>query len=193
MSALLTAVNRAIEAVALPATSSLDEPVPRHVAVARKMVESEDRHAQLMGWQFNTLTDVTYLVDDTTGKVTAPATLLNFTPRGTDSRNVTTRDGFFYDLDDATDQFTKDLRGRALLQVIFADCPAYFREYVAARAARRLYTQLRGDPAGVRDVQGAELMARADALRQDALTARLNTIESQPVYQGYGTRLRRHR
>jgi len=180
MPALLDAINRALGAVALPPASSLEGTVAPHVAMARRFVEEEDRSAQLIEWQFNVEPDVTLPLEPD-GTILAPSSLLAFTPRGDDARQVTTRDGLFYNLAERTTTFATALRGRLVAQVDFADCPVYFREYVACRAARRLQAQLRGDPAGARDAQAQELMARADALRHDENTRRSNTIHAEPV------------
>lgn len=193
MAALLEAINRALGAVSLPATSTLAAPVPPHVAMARRLVEEEDRSAQTEGWHFNTLQDVTYYPDEVTGKVEAPATAIAFTVRGDDWRELSIRSGFFYDLAEDTDVFTKPIRGRVLLQLALDDTPPYYRDYLGARAARRLEAQYRGEPASSRDAYAAELIARGNALRLDGAAARHNSITTEAVFRTYGTRLRRRR
>lgn len=186
MPALLEAINRVLGAVALPATSSLDAPVPPHVAFARRMVEEEDLSSQQEGWQFNVLTDKTYWPDETDGnRIEAPATLIAFTPRADDFRRVAVRSGFFYDLQDDTDAFTRHLRGRAIMQLDLDDTPPYYRDYVAARAARRMQAQYRGDPAGARDAMANELVARATALRMDELAAGHNSLRADAMWRSY--------
>lgn len=187
---LLEAVNRALSAVSLPPASSLEGSVAPHVALARRLVEEEDRATQHEGWHFNVEPDVTLPLEQD-GTIEAPSNLVAFTPRGTDERQVSVRDGLFYDLEERSTTFTTALRGRLQVQLEFDICPPWFREYVAARAARRLQAQFRGDPAGARDAQAQEFQLLATARRQNELAARANTYRSETVYNVYGRRRNR--
>lgn len=185
MTALLDAVNRVLSAVSLPSTNSLDAPVAPHVALAKRLVDEEDRVTQEDGWQFNTEPDRTFELD-ITGKIQAPSNLILFSltfPAGgmTGLGFLTVRDGFFYDLDNSTDVFTRELRGTLISRLDFEDCPGTFQSYVAARAARRMHASFRGDPPGARDALMQEQMARATALRADERIAQRNTIAAWTV------------
>lgn len=178
MTTLLEAVNRTLSAAALRPVTSLEDPVAATTALARRFVEEEHLSAQNSDWQFNREPRAT-LLPDVDGIIEVGETAIRWVDEA--STYVTIRGTELYDLERATNVFSGRRRGELVRRLDFELCPSYYGDYVAARAARRMHAQYRGDPAGARDAVANEVRAQTLARNQDADMARRNSVESPSV------------
>lgn len=128
------------------------------------------------GWDFNVVKVTLY--PDSNNKITVSKNYLRVDAAGEDwGRRLSVRDGFLYDLDNNTDQFTDvSVELKITQNIDFEDFPSALRFYIARAAARIYQMQTVGDPQVDRKLAEDELRAWERCKKDSSKTMDKNWI-----------------
>lgn len=141
---VLDAVNSILSAINEEGVNSLVDLEDTDAINALNMLKSTNRAFQSRGWSFNTFEDYKLNTDAITGRIKWPDNILSMT--SDDSYQLIKRDGYVYDIDNATFKFpSSGIRVNVVLLMDFSSIPVPAQEYVIAKASARFSTRYLGD------------------------------------------------
>jgi hypothetical protein len=145
------------------------------VSVAKNILDETSMSIQSMGWNYNTEKEVTVSLDSN-NKIPLPA---NCVQADSYSRvhNVTTRNGFLYDLDKKTDVFSSDISLNLVTVQQFEHIPEYARRYITMKSARRFAARFLGDKEITKLIGQDEQEALVAYHQADSREADINMLE----------------
>ncbi len=145
------------------------------VSVAKNILDETSMSIQSMGWNYNTEQEVTVSLDSN-NKIPLPA---NCVQADSYSKvfNVTTRNGYLYDLDKKTDVFSSDISLNLVTVQQFEHLPEYARRYITMKSARRFAARFLGDKEITKLIGQDEQEALVAYHQADSREADINMLE----------------
>ena len=156
LTTVLDAVNTMLSSIGESPISTLEENTTADAAVAQNLLDEETREVQDMGWNFNTEDDVPF-VRDGDGEIEAPSNVLRFTVNQINFQDMrpVIRGAKFYDAENRTYAFTKDLTAKVVYLLDFTELPQSARWAITLRATRKFYRRFM-------DADDTEVFTRED-------------------------------
>ena len=164
----LDAVNEILAAIGEDPVNSLDSGLP-DADRAEQALDRVVRQALTRGWWFNVEEGYTFYpnVDD---KIELPAEVASVTGDQKDAgRMFTIRNGFLYDMDEHTDEFSKEVSVRVTWELPWTDLPSVFRDYATIKAARHFQDNQLGSQKHHQYYTQDEAQAYALLVEQDVI------------------------
>lgn len=175
----LSAVNQMLSATGQKPTNSLEGQTSMWTRLAVQSLEETDREVQGEGWYFNTDPNHTFSADANTGEVPVPENTVRF--KVYDCPGATLRDGKIYDRHKGTFAIGKALRGELVQYLEFDALPEIAKEYIVARAARKLYMRHVGSQENARNLMMEESMSKANLLNHDCIEGGYNMLDDRTI------------
>lgn len=144
----LEAVNDMLEAIWEAPVNSLESPVLDDVATAKRLLDKTSREVQARGWHFNTRVGVAISPDVTTSKIPVPNNALRIDIERSDTRDVTQRGRFLYNITENKFEFTSAVKADIVELLAWDELPEPVKNYIAIRAAIGFQTRMLGDAPG---------------------------------------------
>ncbi|WVK03106.1 hypothetical protein AB8807_16220 [Xanthomonas campestris pv. olitorii] len=162
----LEAVNEMLAVIGEQPVSALEAVGNTDVAIAIRTLRGVSREVQTAAWWFNTDESYTFVLN-ADNRVPLPNLILSIRPLGRGSARITHRNGFLYDLTNATEVFAADAApsARVVWFMDFELLPETVRRYIAIRAARIFQKNVLGSESlngFTEDHEGAALALLAD-------------------------------
>ena len=152
----LAAVNIMLAGASEQGVNTLVDDGVNDTAVAQLTLNDEIIKVFAKGWDFNTITKT--LTPDTSKHIAVTDNYLRIDGEGVDSgKRLTVRSNLLYDLDNATDEFEKEVVLLVTQNLEFLDAPIHIRYYIAHRAARIYQMKANGD------VEADAILAKEEA------------------------------
>ena len=180
----LEAVNQMLSACGQKPTNTLEGQTSVWTRLALQALDETDRDVQAEGWFFNTDPNHTFSADSISGEVSVPENTVRF--KVYDLPGMTLRDGKIYDRHNGTFAINRALKGELVQFLDFEELPEVAKYYLAARAARLLYTRHVGSSENRQGLAEEEYKARANLLNYDAVEGAHNMLDDPtiPYIQG---------
>ncbi|MBB4768652.1 hypothetical protein DYQ94_06420 [Xanthomonas sp. LMG 8993] len=180
----LEAVNEMLAVIGEQPVSALEAVGNTDVAIAIRTLRGVSREVQTTAWWFNTDESYTFVLN-AENRVPLPNLILSIRPLGRGSSRIAHRNGFLYDLTNATDVFAEDAAPSAKV-VWFMDfelLPETVRRYIAIRAARIFQKNVLGSESlngFTEDHEGAALALLVDESHDFEFAAGANFLNDDP-------------
>lgn len=160
----LDAINIILSSIGSDPVNSINEELDVDVANAIRMLDKTSRDIQRKGWDFNSYA-LTLSPDRFTQRIAWIPTIISY--HSTDGGTYVKRSDNFYDMQNQTFTFDKDIHLTAVMMIDFDDLPDAFKTYSAARAALDFQTRYMGDTATMQDLQMSVQEAYQDIVTYD--------------------------
>tara|TARA_E500000081_G_scaffold147756_1_gene172391 strand:+ start:1196 stop:1801 length:606 start_codon:yes stop_codon:yes gene_type:complete len=173
----LQAVNTLLSIIGEAPINTITNQTGVDVAQAIQILDETNVEVQSRGWHFNTDTNKKTTIDDT-GKIPVASNVVQLdAAKGyTSQYNIVLRDGFIYDLENHTDQFTSAPTIDQITIQKFEAIPEVFRKLIVTRAGRKFQARVVGSTELQAFTEFDEQQALIDAERIDAATADYNVL-----------------
>lgn len=146
----LAAVNIMLRMCGQAPVNTVEGAVPSIVAIAKNLLTDTQREVLSEGYSFNTTKGVTYTPDTSNGnRIAIPSDVVQADHL---TRNITFRDGFFYDADNNTFVFDEPIKLDIIVWLDFDGLPEPAKLYIATSAGRALHRNVIGNPSQNRDL-----------------------------------------
>lgn len=164
----LAAVNIMLTMIGQAPVNTVAGAVPPIVAIAKNLLDEATREVLSEGWSFNREWDVTFRPDTSDGnRIAIPDDVIQ-----ADSRDValayTFRDGYLFNKDGNTFEFTEDVVLDVLRWVDFDGMPEPVKQYIAVKAGRTLQRRVNGNMQLDTSLMQDEMQARVRFLQWEA-------------------------
>lgn len=160
----LDAINIILSSIGAAPVNSIDTEIDVDVANAMRMMERVSRDIQRKGWDFNTYA-LTLSPDRFTQRIAWIPTIISY--RSTDGGTYVKRSDNFYDMQNQTFTFTRDIHLTAVMAQDFDDLPDTFKNYIAAKTALDFQSHYMGDREVAQDLTLAVEEAYQDIVTYD--------------------------
>lgn len=160
----LEAINRMLRAADEDPVNTLDNDGTNDTDLAQTILD--ERIVQILneGWAFNT--EVLTLSPDNTSKIAISTGILRVDGHGDDYHSkFAIRDGFLYDRDNSTNEFTANVELQVVRWLPFNELPLEARYYIADSAAREYQQTTTNDPNRDARLQEMEEKSKATLMR----------------------------
>ena len=186
----LEAVNEVLAVCGTLPVPALDTNGPSAAGMAERCIDEEERKVQTQGWHYNTRRDVE-LTPDGSDKIAVPTGAITIDTYGESyHRDITTKGGYLYDLDENTDEFDDSIKAIVVYRFAFTCIPQPVQDFIVASAAER-YARLRNRADILPDLKVRTIKARSEARRFDGLSADINLLDTPEARAMAGFRSRR--
>ena len=174
----LEGVNAVLELCGRQPFPALDTGGASEAGRVERTLDEQDLIVQQEGWLFNTRKDQE-LTRDGANKIAVPSGCLWIHPSGGDcGRSITQLGGYLYDLEESSQEFTRDLECTYALRYEFGCIPLHIQLYIVARAAWEYNEKHVKDKAVRRHLEGRLAMAKGDAERIEIKVADTNILNT---------------
>ena len=185
----LSAVNSILGAIGQSPLTTLNFDNPE-VAIIYNLLRDANVDTQAEGWHFNTEKHVKSADPDSNGRIPIGNDILSMDLHDNQARrthNLVRRNGFLYDKQDHTDEFTAALDLDVVRLYQFEDLPIVFRRYITYRASRVAATKLVANPQLVKLLAQQEAIARAALMEYECNQGdhSMFGFEDDTAYQTY--------
>jgi hypothetical protein len=141
----LEAVNTILGAIGDAPVDTLEDTTNINVVNASNELERVSKQEQANSWTFNILETYKLNPDVNTGRISWGAKFLKIVDR-TNSKVLTRRGNFVYNLTDQTYAFGTAISVEAVLEADLEELPEQMRAYIVAKASCTFQAKFLGDP-----------------------------------------------
>lgn len=173
----LEAVNEILSSIGSGGVVTLED-ISQNIdaSTAQKMLKAVNQEIQQEGWDFNTIPTLTLMPDVNTQKIKWDYSLLRV------PSTYRNRDGFFYDVSEATDLFTGNVVLENVVQEIpFEELPTVFRKYITVKASLAFSTRFLGDSELEQSLNTELAKAYADVMTYELDTQKPNVFNNLSI------------
>lgn len=185
----LSAVNLILRSIGEREVSTLVNSTRGDVSGAVSELDNTSRIVQQEGWHFNHETRTLGLQSD--GRIQVPVSALAIGVLGSSTPDeIIMRGEHFFNKTDSTYTFTDTIKVDLIFHLPFDDLPEPARQYIAARAARRVAQQRVGDQVLIQSLMQDEGTTRLALENEELESADHNIFDSPELSRLHNTWLR---